>query len=104
MRTKEQHEKEKMLVSELKKMDQRIKKEEKEEKNFRKLIYDDSSFSIPPLVTNPPFEANPSSNTLATAEANLNENAQGGRRDRGSGVYLRSQVLQAPLPTNKEHL
>ena len=52
-----------------------------------------------------PFEAQPNpSSTLATAEANLNENAQGGRRDRGSGVYLRSQVLQAPLPTNKEHL
>ena len=48
MRTKEQHEKEKILVGEIKKLDQRIKKEEKEEKNFRKLIYDDSSFSIPP--------------------------------------------------------
>lgn len=45
LRTKEQHEKEKVLVAELKKLDQRIKKEEKEEKNFRKLIYTDSSFA-----------------------------------------------------------
>ena len=41
LRTKEQHEKEKLLVSELKKLEQRIKKEEKEEKNLRKLIYAD---------------------------------------------------------------
>jgi hypothetical protein len=48
MRTKEQHEREKQLVGELKKLEQRIKKEDKEEKNFRKLIYDDHSFPIPP--------------------------------------------------------
>lgn len=47
MRTKEQHEKEKLLINELKKLDQKIKKEEKEEKNFRKLIYQDQSFSVP---------------------------------------------------------
>ena len=41
MRTKEQHEKEKILLADLKKLDQRIKKEEKEERNFRKLIYSD---------------------------------------------------------------
>ena len=41
LRTKEQHEKEKVLIGELKKMEQRIKKEEKEEKNLRKLIYSD---------------------------------------------------------------
>ena len=52
MRTKEQHEREKLLVNELKKVEQRIKKEEKEEKNFRKLIYDDQSFAIPPPITN----------------------------------------------------
>jgi hypothetical protein len=48
MRTKEQHEKEKLLINELKKLDQKIKKEEKEEKNFRKLIYQDQSFTMPP--------------------------------------------------------
>lgn len=52
MRTKEQHEKEKNLVTEIKKLDQRIKKEEKEERNFRKLIYDETSFAIPPQVNN----------------------------------------------------
>lgn len=41
MRTREQHEKEKLLLADLKKLDQRIKKEEKEERNFRKLIYCD---------------------------------------------------------------
>lgn len=52
MRTKEQHEKEKNLVTEIKKLDQRIKKEEKEERNFRKLIYDETSFAIPPQINN----------------------------------------------------
>jgi len=41
MRTKEQHEKEKILVGELKKLEQRIRKEEKEEKYYRKLVYSD---------------------------------------------------------------
>jgi hypothetical protein len=82
MRTKEQHEKEKQLLGELKKLDQRIKKEEKDEKNFRKLIYQDQAFSIP-------------------VSGGDEENA-GGRRDRGSSVYLRSQVLTAQLPTKKE--
>jgi hypothetical protein len=50
MRTKEQHEKEKILVGELKKIEQRIKKEEKEERNYRKLVYDESSFAIPTQV------------------------------------------------------
>jgi len=53
MRTKEQHEREKQLVGELKKLELRIKKEEKEEKNFRKLIYDDHSFPVPPQISNP---------------------------------------------------
>ena len=48
MRTKEQHERERQLVGELKKLEQRIKKEEKEEKQFRKLIYEEGSFVIPP--------------------------------------------------------
>ena len=39
MRTKDQHEKEKQLIAEMKKNEQKIKKEEKEEKNLRKLIY-----------------------------------------------------------------
>ena len=45
MRTKDQHEKEKQLISEMKKNEQKIKKEEKEEKNLRKLIYADTDFS-----------------------------------------------------------
>jgi len=46
MRTKEQHEKEKALLADLKKLDQRIKKEEKEERNFRKLVYQADAFKI----------------------------------------------------------
>lgn len=92
MRTKEQHEKEKVILGELKKLDQRIKKEEKDEKNFRKLIYQDQAFTIPPQVGSLP-------QSLADGD-----DAMGGRRDRGSGVFLRSQVLLAPLPTKKESL
>lgn len=44
MRTKDQHEKEKQLITEMKKNEQKIKKEEKEEKNLRKLIYVDTDF------------------------------------------------------------
>lgn len=94
MRTKEQHEKEKVILGELKKLDQRIKKEEKDEKNFRKLIYQDQAFTIPPQVGSLP-------QSLADG---AQDDAMGGRRDRGSGVFLRSQVLLAPLPTKKENL
>ena len=52
MRTNEQHEREKQLVNELKKVEKRIKKEDKDEKNFMKLIYDDQSFAIPLPITN----------------------------------------------------
>ena len=38
MRTKDQIEREKYCLSELKKIDQKLKKEEKEEKNLAKLI------------------------------------------------------------------
>ena len=43
MRTKEQQDKEKYLLEEAKKYDQKIKKEEKEEKSLKKLI--DQEFS-----------------------------------------------------------
>ena len=44
-------------------------------------------------------------NVVTLTEASVDEAGQkGGRRDRGSGVYLRSQVLHAQLPTKKEHL
>ena len=45
LRTKDQQEKEKQLIADMKKIDQKIKKEEKEEKNLRKLIYADTNFS-----------------------------------------------------------
>jgi hypothetical protein len=88
MRTREQHEREKQMVNELKKLEQRIKKEEKEEKNFRKLIYDDQSFTIPPQVSNQTMVEGDGVNSAAA-----DEGGQGGRKDRGSGVFLRSQVL-----------
>eukprot|EP00347_Sterkiella_histriomuscorum_P001401 403372177 len=101
LRTKEQHEKEKLLIAELKKLEQKIKKEEKEEKNLRRLIYNDSSFSLPP-VNNGNQGVPEYVGQAANGEDDLGQ--KGGRRDRGSGVYLRSQVLQATLPTKKEHL
>ena len=90
MRTKEQHEREKLLVNELKKVEQRIKKEEKEEKSFRKLIYDDQSFAIPPQISN---SSNPEGEVSGLVLAGGDEGGQGARKDRGSGVFLRSQVL-----------
>lgn len=41
MRTKEQHEKEKLLIASLKNIDQKLKKEEKEEKNLERLVKND---------------------------------------------------------------
>jgi hypothetical protein len=70
MRTREQHEREKLLVNELKKVEQRIKKEEKEEKNFRKLIYDDQSFAIPPPITN---SINPEGESVGIVQAGGDE-------------------------------
>ena len=66
----------------MKKLDSRIKKEEKEEKNFRKLIYQDNSFAIPPQK-----EQIVGEDGIIENDA---ENLKGGRRDRGSGVFLRS--------------
>ena len=49
MRTKEQHEKEKHMVASLKKIEQKLKKEEKEERNLAKLIAQDwEEAKIPP--------------------------------------------------------
>ena len=49
MRTKEQHEKEKHMVAGLKKIEQKIKKEEKEERNLAKLIaHDWEDAKLPP--------------------------------------------------------
>lgn len=74
----------------MKKNEQKIKKEEKEEKNLRKLIYADTDFNqnrVKPLVL--PNEE------FKDGEANMlvddgPHSSKGGRRDRGSGVYLRS--------------
>ena len=108
MRTKEQHEKEKILVGELKKIEQRIKKEEKEERNYRKLVYDESSFAIPTQVAaGQVLEAVAGAGGTVVQRGDPSDAA---RKDRGagsgvvSGVYLRSQVLSAPLPSKKEHL
>jgi len=45
LRTKDQQDREKQLLTEMKKLEQKIKKEEKEEKNLRKLIYADTNFT-----------------------------------------------------------
>jgi len=88
MRTKEQHEKEKQMQAEAKKLEQKIKKEEKEEKNLRKLINAENQVQ---------------NQEIAEGEEALGDEPQkGGRRDRGSGVYLRSNRLIAPLPISEK--
>ena len=137
MRTKEQHEKEKYMIAELKKLETTIKKQEKEEKNLRKLICHDATWGMPPVnvrsstaagggdvsfsmavadASNQAAGSGPAGAALASAGAGLaglsavdfggddNPSNKGGRRDRGSGVYLRSQMLQTQLPTKKEHI
>ena len=44
MRTKDQHEKEKLLTLDMRKNERNMKKEEKEEIFLRKLIWDDTDF------------------------------------------------------------
>lgn len=102
MRTKEQHEKERVLVAELKKLDQKIKKEEKEEKTLRKLIYSEQPFA--PANSNQQSANQEAPIVPADVDGEEAKTSGGGRRDRGSGVYLRSQILQTVLPTKKEHL
>jgi len=91
MRTKEQHEKEKALLADLKKLDQRIKKEEKEERNFRKLVYKAEAFKI-------------DHGQQASAPDEEAKSAKPAVTIGGSGAYLRSQIFTAPLPTKKENL
>jgi len=99
-RTKDQQDKEKQLLQEMKKLEQKIKKEEKEEKNLRRLIYADTNFTQPPqMVTTIQREQNGEAELREENEVSqiiLDDGPQkGGRRDRGSGVYLRSQMLLA---------
>lgn len=96
LRTKDQQEKEKQLILEMKKIEQKIKKEEKEEKNLRKLIYLDTNFSQPPQTVTTVVQEQEGNDAQMKDETVLQDEAgphKGGRRDRGSGVYLRSQML-----------
>ena len=67
MRTKEQHEKEKYMIAELKKLETTIKKQEKEEKNLRKLICHDATWGMPPV--NVRTSANDISFSMAVSDA-----------------------------------
>lgn len=84
MRTKDQIEREKYCISELKKIEQKLKKEEKEEKNLAKLIGKDIEESKMPLDI---------------------EKHQKGRKDgqrHFQGVYLLSNRFQSKLPVSEE--
>jgi len=113
LRTREQHDNEKSKLEEAKKLEQKIKKEEKEERNLRKLIHFDLGDSIanePSALLSKRKYKNISVNTTnipKIGSENLSpllspsQGGRGGRRDRGSGVYLRSQRINAPLPISE---
>ena len=84
MRTKDQIEREKYCLSELKKIDQKLKKEEKEEKNLAKLIGKDIEECKIPIEL---------------------EKQKTGRKDGQrafQGVYLLSNRFQSKLPVSEE--
>ena len=112
LRTAEHQAIEKQLLDDVKRIEQKIKKEEKEQKNLSKLMnkeefaegepesfsnYRRSTFSAKPMqpIKQPPFAVVSAGGELSPC---LSPSGRGGRRDRGSGVYLRSQLVNAPLP------
>lgn len=78
MRSKQQNEKEKHIVDYIKKLDQKIKKLEKEEKNLDKILNEDKS-----------------GNLLRKQEED--EAKKGEKKEHFAGAYLRSQRLLAPI-------
>ena len=84
MRTKDQMEREKLMQVELKKLEQKIKKEEKEEKNLAKLIDNDLE--------------------EAKFQFNLDKNAKSGKKDGQQlyqGVMLLSNRFMTKLPVSE---
>jgi len=114
-RTVDHQNTEKTFLEEAKKIDQRIKREEKEQKNLNKLMSkegiadnlgqnDQDTFSTyrrQPFITKSSglMKAAPFAVVNTGSDSPMHSpSGRGGRRDRGSGVYLRSQLMNAPLP------
>lgn len=81
MRTKQQNEKEKHIIDYIKKLDQKLKKYEKEEKNLAKILDEDKSGSL-----------------LRKQEEDTNKD---GKKEGVAGAYLRSQHILAPVPMSE---
>ena len=86
MRTKEQVEREKYLIQVLKKIDQKLKKEEKEEKTLAKLKATDIEHTkLPPELE----------------KVNLKSQKRDGQRT-FQGVFLLTNRLQSKLPVSEK--
>eukprot|EP00743_Colponemidia_sp_Colp-15_P005390 GILK01005792.1.p1 GENE.GILK01005792.1~~GILK01005792.1.p1 ORF type:complete len:478 (-),score=102.17 GILK01005792.1:141-1538(-) len=93
-RTKEQELEERTLLEEARKLDQRIRKEEKDVRNLQKLMKGSE-------VDETPTPKRKKATVIATPAATADEDAMSPSKrgkDRGSGPYLRSARLSAPLP------
>eukprot|EP00357_Protocruzia_adherens_P012899 CAMPEP_0115019256 /NCGR_PEP_ID=MMETSP0216-20121206/29331_1 /TAXON_ID=223996 /ORGANISM="Protocruzia adherens, Strain Boccale" /LENGTH=463 /DNA_ID=CAMNT_0002390683 /DNA_START=30 /DNA_END=1421 /DNA_ORIENTATION=- len=104
LRSKEQDDEEKQLLEEAKKLEQKIKKEEKEQKNLQRLLRDDPE-NMPSSLSKRKGQSNLYVNTSLARGTHGHSSSpvtspggRGGRRDRGSGAYLRSSRLKAKMP------
>ncbi len=103
---------EKQLLEDVKKIEQRIKREEKELKNLNKLMGKEepteggepdtfTAYRRSTFLTKAAQAVKPQPFAVVSAgemSPGMSPTGRGGRRDRGSGVYLRSQLMNAPLP------
>eukprot|EP00826_Nyctotherus_ovalis_P049573 TRINITY_DN6005_c0_g3_i1.p1 TRINITY_DN6005_c0_g3~~TRINITY_DN6005_c0_g3_i1.p1 ORF type:complete len:541 (+),score=206.40 TRINITY_DN6005_c0_g3_i1:109-1731(+) len=118
-RTQESHNLEKQLLDTLKILDQKIKKEEKEVRNLKKILKSDPKpSSEAPVAPQSADENNGEEQVRAgliltpvnedQKSDDTEEKKRGGRRDRGSNVYLRSTMLKMaptiPEKTKKKML
>lgn len=81
MRTKHQNDKEKHIIDYIKKLDQKLKKYEREEKNLAKILDDDKQGTL-----------------LRRQE----EEPKGDKKEGVAGAYLRSQNILAPVPMSEK--
>lgn len=109
LQTAEQYQGEKQYLEMVKVLEQKIKKEEKEMKNLKKLMSKEdqggdletdtfSNYRRPPHTLKPAIPGKQQPVSGGESSPCMSPSGRGGRRDRGSGVYLRSQLMNASLP------
>ena len=108
-RTQENHDAEKCLMDSIKMCDQSIKKEEKEIRKLKKIIKNAPKVNgetivqegnKEPMEPMEPMEQVKAGLIITPVEEQKDEEdkkTRGGRRDRGSEVYLRSDMLKIPI-------